>query len=322
MTKRAASHLGRVVVPLIALVALSHGCAGPTGGPAGPSETDLGLIPPTPAPQVYDPEVERTITADGARGGIRASVQGGTEGGPVLIVLPGAGLGAESVRPFVGLAAGDVAIVRFDPAGLGDNSALPVAASLEAWATDIEAVAAALGPSALHLLGLEEGAILALSYGLDHPVASVTLVDPAAPTSEERVAASAARDRAAARRGAVPAWPDGESSCADAYAARAPLSTPVPCAAAVRRATERAIAGVDWSLELTMSRVPVAIFDLNRPGSRDAAASLADALGNTVEKRAEVAGCATGLDAEGCQNALLRAVDPWLTGRVRWVDAR
>ncbi len=98
-------------------------------------------------------------------------------------------------RPWLAAFSNSHQFVRYDPRGCGLSDRFVADLSLDAWQTDLEAVAATIPEPRFALLGLSQGGALAIRFALDHPerVSHLVLINAYAQGARVRAGTDAER---------------------------------------------------------------------------------------------------------------------------------
>jgi 3-oxoadipate enol-lactonase len=89
--------------------------------------------------------------------------------GDPLVLIGGLGLAVSEMQPLIGALAGGHRVIAVDNRGAGRSAKPPGPYAIEQMASDVAALAAHLGLSRAHVLGISMGGRIALSLALDHP---------------------------------------------------------------------------------------------------------------------------------------------------------
>src|SRR3954468_23776374 len=111
-------------------------------------------------------------------------VESGPEDGIPVVLLHGNLSTGRFYEHLFDDAPGRYRLVAPDMRGFGDTERVPIDATrgLRDWADDTHALLEALGISAApHLVGWSTGGAAIAYYAMDHPVASLTFIDPVSP---------------------------------------------------------------------------------------------------------------------------------------------
>ena len=165
----------------------------PTEGILDASAPDAGAsdgaAPPLTAKEFTIPSGSATLYARSI---------GGSDGGPVLILLHGGpGISSDYLTSLDPLASPDLRLITYDQQGAGRSAATAgFTFTVAEYVADLEAVRGALHASQIHLLGHSWGGMLAMAYAGAHPteVASIVMMDSTPPTYAEYQAGSMRAD--------------------------------------------------------------------------------------------------------------------------------
>lgn len=140
---------------------------------------------------------DQFLPLDGAR--LRWRIEGS---GPALLLLHGWALDLNSWDLVAPLLAGHFTVLRFDRRGFGLSEGVP---DIHRNVDDLIAVLDAAGIEAVAVLGMSQGARLAIHFALRHPARVRALILDGAPAIEAETELPLAQYRAALNAGGAPA---------------------------------------------------------------------------------------------------------------------